>query len=88
MKPVSVIEVVSPGCQICHVVEKFWEENKRDWPNVTFRRVDVVTPEGTQLAQKHLILASPGIIINGEIFSVGGFDPKKFLDKLKEVSKD
>ena len=88
MRPVTVVEVVSPGCQVCHVVEDFWEKNKGAWPQVTFRRVDVVTPEGTELAQKHMILASPGIIINGELFSVGGFDVAKFLDKLKEVSKD
>ena len=88
MKSVTVVEVVSPGCQICHVVEDWWESHKNECPNVSFRRVDVVTPEGTELAQKYLILASPGIIINDEIFSVGGFDPSKFTDKLKEVSKD
>jgi len=87
MKPVTVLEVVSSGCKICQVVEKFWEDHKQEWPNVIFRRVDVVTSEGTELAQKYLILASPGIIINGELFSVGGFDQTKFLDKLKEVSK-
>ena len=88
MKPVNVVEVVSPGCQICHVVEKFWDDHKSEWPNVSFRRVDVVTQEGTGLAEKYMILASPGLIINDELFSVGGFDPGKFTDKLNELSKD
>ncbi len=87
MKPVTVVEVVSPGCQICQVVEEYWDSVKSQWPNVTFRRVDVVTPEGTELAQKHTILASPGIIMNEEIFSIGGFDKDKFTKKLKELSE-
>ncbi|MBI4994784.1 thioredoxin family protein [Candidatus Peregrinibacteria bacterium] len=83
-----VLDVLkSPGCQICKTFEEFWETIKKDWPNVTFRVLDVTTPEGSELAQKYMIFASPGIIINNELFATGGFDRLKFLAKLKEFSQ-
>jgi hypothetical protein len=45
----------------------------------------VVTPEGMELARRYGIFASPGVIIDGELFSMGGFDKEKFLAKLKEM---
>ena len=38
------------------------------------------------MAQKYMILASPGIVINGELWASGGFDKEKFIVKLKELS--
>jgi len=86
MKSVSLDVLSAPGCQICKVFEDFWHSVEKNWPNVTFRKVEVITEEGQAMAQKHMILASPGIILNGELFSVGGFDQEKFIQKLKELS--
>lgn len=86
MKPVVVLEVVSPGCEVCKQVESYWQLIAKDWPNVTFRRVDVVTPEGQELAQKYMIFSSPSIIINEKLWSAGGFNKEKFVKKLKELS--
>ena len=86
MKSVSLDVLSAPGCQICKVFEDFWHSIEKDWPNVNFRKVEVITEEGQAMAQKHMILASPGIILNGELFSVGGFDQEKFIQKLKELS--
>jgi len=79
-------ELSSPGCHICKQFEEFWHSIEKDWPNVTYKNVDVTTPEGTELAQKYMIMASPGIIINGELWSTGGFNKDKFVEKLKELS--
>ena len=49
--------------------------------------IDVTTPRGQELAGKHLIFASPGIILNGELFSTGGVNEEKFLSKIKELSQ-
>jgi hypothetical protein len=38
------------------------------------------------MVQKYQIFASPGIIINGELFSTGGVNKEAFLEKLKELS--
>jgi len=45
------------------------------------------TPEGEELAGKYMVFASPGIIVNGELFATGGFDRDKFTAKLKELSQ-
>ncbi|MFN7088706.1 MAG: thioredoxin family protein [Candidatus Paceibacteria bacterium] len=87
MKPVELIELTSPGCHICRAFEEFWHSIEKDWPNVTYKKVDVTAPEGQELAQKYMIFASPGIILNGELWGVGGFDRDNFIKKLEELSK-
>ncbi len=86
MKEVELIELSAPGCQHCAAFREFWRSAAPDWPQVKFREVSVITPEGQALAGKHMIFASPGIIINGELFSTGGVNEDKFLAKLKELS--
>mgnify|MGYP001610064045 FL=1 len=54
---------------------------------MAFEETSIVTPEGQALAQKYMIFASPGIIINGELFSTGGVDRKKFIEKLQALSR-
>lgn len=86
MKSLLLEELVSPGCQICKRFEEFWHSVEKDWPNVTYKKIDILTPEGQEMAGKYMIFASPGIILNGELFSTGGFDQKKFTEKIKELS--
>lgn len=87
MKPVLLEELSAPGCHICKQFEEFWHSIEKEWPNVTYKNVSVVTPEGQAMAQKHMIFASPGIILNGELWATGGFDKGKFIEKLKELSR-
>lgn len=86
MRPVLLEELVSPGCHICKQFEEFWHSIEKEWPNVTYKKVDILTPEGQQMAQKYMIFASPGIILNGELWATGGFDRAKFIEKLKKLS--
>jgi hypothetical protein len=39
------------------------------------------------MVQKYMIFSSPAIVLNGELFSMGGFDREKFLTRLKELSE-
>lgn len=86
MKKVLLEELSSPGCSHCRAFEEFWHGVEKDWPNVTYKNISVTTPEGMALVQKHMIFTSPGVVINGELFSTGGVDKEKFLTKLKELS--
>ena len=79
-------ELSAPGCLHCKEFKEFWESIKSQWPDVEFQEVSVVTGEGQELAQKHMIFASPAIVINGTLFSTGGVDKKKFVEKLKELT--
>ncbi len=87
MKDIVLEELTSPGCHNCAAFKEFWEEKKGDWPNVQFKEVSIVDPEGQEMVQKYQIFASPGVILNGELFSTGGVDKDKFLAKLAELSQ-
>ncbi|MBI2591440.1 MAG: thioredoxin family protein [Candidatus Brennerbacteria bacterium] len=88
MQKIIIQELKSPGCQICARFEDFWKNKiAGQFPNAELKTIDVTTPEGQELAQKYMIFASPGLIINGELFSTGGYDEDKFIDKLKKLSE-
>lgn len=87
MKQVILEELVSPGCHICKAFEEFWHSIEKEWPDVIYKKIDVITSEGQALVQKYMIFASPGIILNGELWASGGFDKNKFVQKLKELSE-
>jgi len=84
---VKLQEVSIPGCIECIQFKKIWEEIKNDFPRVEFQEYDGLTPEGQELIQKYHILAAPGIIINDELFSTGGVNKEKLIEKLKSLSK-
>jgi len=86
MKEVELLELSAPGCQHCAAFREFWRSVEKNWPAVKFREISVTTPEGQELAGKHMIFASPGIVLNGELFSTGGVNQEKFLTKLKALS--
>lgn len=87
MRPVLLEELVSPGCHICKQFEVFWHSIEKDWPNVNYKKVDILMPEGQAMAQKYMIFASPGIMLNGELWATGGFDRKKFVEELAALSQ-
>lgn len=86
MQPIILETLSSPGCHVCKLFEEFWYSIAHDWPNVTYRNVQVTTPEGQAMAGRYMILASPGIILNGELWATGGFDKEKFVAKLQKLS--
>lgn len=88
MKQITLELLTSPACHICEAFKEFWHSISKDWPNVSFKEVSVITPEGQEFAQKHMIFASPGIIINGELWASGGFDRDQLVERLKELSNE
>lgn len=87
MKPITLEVLTSPGCTHCHAFLEHWKEVGASWPNVTLKEISLMTPEGTEMAGKYQIFASPGIVLNGELWATGGFDKEKFTAKLKELSE-
>lgn len=86
MTSVRLDVLATPGCQICRVFDEYWHSIEKEWPDVTYRKVDLLTPEGQEMAQRFMIFASPGIVLNDELFATGGFDRKKFVEKLRALS--
>lgn len=76
--------LTSPDCPNCAQAKVILEKVKKDYPELKVEEVDMATPAGQELISKHQIMASPGIVINGELFSTGGLDEKKLRKKLDE----
>jgi len=85
-KSILLEELSSPGCAHCAAFRAFWHTIEKDWPNVTYKEISLTTPEGQEMVQKYMIFSSPGIILNGELFSTGGVNQKEFVEKLKQLS--
>ncbi|MBI2100008.1 MAG: thioredoxin family protein [Candidatus Vogelbacteria bacterium] len=86
MKEVMLEVLTAPGCQHCAAFEAWWQPESKNWPNVKHQEISILSPAGQVLASKYLIMASPGIVLNGELFATGGVNREKFLLKLKELS--
>ena len=75
------------GCHSCATVKKAIEELKPEFPNLEIEEIDITTPKGQELVQKYQIMASPGIIINGEIFSTGPVSKGELREKFTEMKE-
>lgn len=74
-----------PACHSCELAKKVFDEIMPDFPNVEVEEIDMATEPGQELVQKYGIMASPGIVINGELFSTGGVKREKLVEKLKSL---
>ncbi|EKD64872.1 MAG: hypothetical protein ACD_50C00275G0002 [uncultured bacterium] len=84
---ITVQLVSTPGCTHCEEVRKVLHEVKPQYPGMEIKELDATNPDGLELVTKHGILASPGVIINNELFATGGInkgDLIKKLDSLKD----
>lgn len=78
-------EITVPGCVECKRFEEWWKTAGSDFPNVTLEKISIEDPSWQELVAKHSIMASPGIIINRELFSSGGVNFGTLSKKLKEL---
>jgi glutaredoxin len=63
------------------------QEIKSQFPNVEMEFIDMITEQGQKMVQQYGIMSSPGIIVNEELFSMGGLDKKKLIEKIQSLSK-
>ncbi|OGD24286.1 hypothetical protein A2Z10_02680 [Candidatus Azambacteria bacterium RBG_16_47_10] len=84
---ITIQFVTVPGCHECAKAKKIFEELKPQYPEMQITEIDVTSPEGMTLVQKYGIFSSPGIIVNGELFSTGALKKDEFIKKLDELRK-
>ena len=86
MSKVIIQEVTSPGCSHCAAAKEILEnEIKPQFPNVEVEYIDMLSEQGQKMIQDYGIMSSPGIIVNGELFSMGGLDRNKLIEKIKSL---
>ncbi len=86
MNKIKIQELSTPGCSHCAAAKKTLEsEIKPNFPNVEIEYVDMLSEEGQKIVQQYGIMSSPGIVVNGELFSMGGLDKDKLIEKIKAL---
>lgn len=86
MSKVTIQEVVSPECRHCAAAKEILEnEIKPQFPNVEVEYIDMLSEQGQKMIQDYGIMSSPGIIVNGELFSMGGLNKDKLIEKIKSL---
>ena len=87
MSNITIQEVAAHGCSKCANAKKVLEETiKPNYPNVTIEYIDMLSDQGQKMVQEYSIMSSPGIVVNGELFSMGGLDKEKLIEKIKALS--
>jgi len=87
MSKVKIQELSTPGCSHCASAKKILEEDiKPNFPDVEIEYIDMLSDEGQKMVQEYDVMSSPGIIVNGELFSVGGLNKDKLVATIKALS--
>ena len=87
MSRIKIQEVSTVSCASCEASKKILEEEIRpNFPEVEIEYIDMLSDEGQKMVVDYGIMSSPGIIVNGELFSSGGLDKEKLIEKIKELS--
>ena len=87
MSKVLIQEVVSPGCSHCARAKEILEnEIKPEFPDAKIEYIDMMSEKGQKMVQDYSIMSSPGIIVNGELFSMGGLNKDKLIEKIKYLN--
>jgi glutaredoxin len=68
--PAQVTLVTSPACHFCHDAETALAEIGKELP-LSITRLDLRSPEGSELVQRHRAAMSPLVLIDGQFVSAG-----------------
>ena len=67
---ISIQFITSLGCAECERAKQILQEAKSIFTDVEIKEIDLMSEKGISLVARHSIMASPGIVINDELFSV------------------
>lgn len=88
MNTIKIQELSTQGCSHCEEARKtLQKEIKSQFPEVEIEFIDMLSEQGQKMVQEYGIMASPGIIVNGKLFSTGGLDKNKLVEKLRSLQK-
>jgi glutaredoxin len=66
----NVTLLVSPTCSACPSAKRLFKELRVKF-SFSYREVDIATPDGQELANRHAVRAVPATIIDGRLTFVG-----------------
>ncbi|MBI5853790.1 MAG: thioredoxin family protein [Nitrospirae bacterium] len=66
----NIVLLVSPTCGACPSAKSLWKELRVKY-SFGYREVDITTPDGQELANRHSVRAVPATILDGRLTFVG-----------------
>ena len=75
----NITLLVSPSCSACPSAKKLFKEMRVKY-SFSYREIDINTPDGQELAERHSIRATPATIINGRLTFIG-VPPRQSVEK-------
>lgn len=66
----NVTLLVSSSCAACPSAKSLWKELRVKY-SFSYREIDISTPDGQELADRHAVRAVPATIINGRLTFLG-----------------
>jgi glutaredoxin len=66
----NITLLYSPTCGACPSAKSLWKELRVKY-SFSYREVDITTPNGQELADRHAIRAVPATIIDGKLTFIG-----------------
>jgi len=86
MSKIKIQEITAGGCSKCAKVKEILEnEIGPQFPDVEIEYIDMMSEQGLKMVQEYGIMSSPGVIVNGELFSVGSLDKGKLIEKIQAI---
>ncbi|MDP2677022.1 MAG: thioredoxin family protein [bacterium] len=79
---INMTLVTKEGCVHCAQTKELLKKIQPEYPDLVVEEIDMTTPQGQELISKYGIMSSPGVIINGELFSMGGTTEKELREKF------
>ncbi len=73
------------GCDNCESAKAVLEKLQRELPGLKLSIVDVA--EHPEAARKHMLMAAPGIVINGRLEFSGGVREEALRRKVEELTE-
>jgi glutaredoxin len=75
----NVVLLYSPSCSACPSAKSLWKQLRVKY-SFGYREVDITTPDGQDLANRHAVRAVPATIIDGRLTFVG-VPPRESAEK-------
>ncbi len=79
----NIVLLVSPTCSACPSAKSLWKELRVKY-SFGYREVDISTPDGQELANRHSVRAVPATIIDGRLTFVG-VPPRQSAEKALQL---
>ncbi len=79
----SITLVTSPGCHFCADAEDALAQIAREYP-LSVTHIDLRSPEGMELVQRHAAAMSPLVLVDGAFLSAGRLPRGKLRSRLSE----